>query len=195
MAKKKILLTVPKYANHRGKDPSAVRYAIREGKLSKSIVRDGSRILIDPAIADKEWQTRLDPSDMPETPIPRAKSSPAEKKKKKTEWDPADPYDTSMLVPVLVSRMRREAHEAELMRIKVDKEMGKLIPADEIEKQWVKLATTTKTKVLGIPSKARQRIPELTDSQYAVLEQITREALEEISESNITHGSGDEELS
>jgi hypothetical protein len=195
MAKKKKLLTVPKYAAHRGKDPSAVRYAIREGKLQKSITRDGNRILIDADLADKEWNTRFDPTSPDDAPNSRGSSSPAGKKKKKSEWDPEDPHDTSMLVPINVSRMRIAAHEAELARIKVEKEMGKLIPVEDIEKQWIKLATTTKTKVLGIPSKARQRIPELTDSQYAVLEQITREALEEISESNITHGSGDEELS
>jgi hypothetical protein len=194
MAKKKKLLTVPKYATHRGKDPSAVRYAIREGKISKAIVRDGTRILIDPEIADKEWQTRLDPTDM-ETPNPRVKSSPVTKRNKNKEWNPEDPYDTSMLVPVLVSRMRREAHEAELMRIKVEKEIGKLIPAEDIEKQWVGLATITKTKVLGIPSKARQRIPELTDGQYSVLEMIVREALEEISDADVSTRQSNEELS
>jgi hypothetical protein len=194
MAKKKKLLTVPKYAAHRGKDPSAVRYAIREGKLQKSITRDGNRILIDADLADKEWSTRFDPTSPDDTPNSRGSSSPAGKKKKKSEWDPEDPYDTSMLVPINVSRMRIAAHEAELARIKVEKEMGKLIPLEEIDKQWVKLATTTKTKVLGIPSKARQRIPELTDAQYAILESISREALEEISDTGNSTEPGNGEL-
>lgn len=189
MAKKKNkFLTVPLYAAHRGKDPGAVRYAIREGKLSSSIDRSSGKILIDWKKADQEWIPRTEATDELITPEPPKKnkskkeSAPSSKKK---EWDPDNPYDTSMLVPTIVSKMRREAYETELARIKVEKEMGLLVVAKDVELMWVKLGTITKTKVLGIPSKFKQRVPELTDSQYKVLEMIVAEALEEISREQV----------
>lgn len=192
MGKKKILLTVPQYATHRGVDQGAVRYAIREGKLSSSIVRDGSgSVMIDQDSADLEWVPRVNAREQvvtvqKKTSKTKSKStqknkSKAKKQKKKTEWDPDEPWDTSMLIPVGISKMRMAAHEAELARIKVEKELGLLVIAKEVEEMWVKVGTITRSKVMGIPSKAKQRIPEFTDSQYLILEMIVREALEEIS--------------
>lgn len=205
MAKNKILLTASQYAAHRGKNEGAVRYAIREGKLSASLIKDAAGgILIDRDLADQEWLPRFNPKEVtPVVPkkVTKKKTSKKKKSKKKREestsedeenpeyvpgkeWDPRNPYDVSMLKPIHVSRMQREAYETELARIKVEKEMGVLVSAKEAEEEWVKIATLMKTKVLGIPSKARQKMPEITDPQYAVLELICREILEEISESN-----------
>lgn len=200
MAGEKVLLTLPQYASHREKDQNAVRYAIRVGKLVDSVIKDDAGgILIDRDLADKEWAPRFNPKEV--SPSTQKKNKKKSKSKKKTkskkkveeeeaefvpgrEWDPRNPHDTSMLVPIAVSRMRREAYETELAKIKVEKELGVLVPAKGVEEEWVKISTLIKTKVLGMPSKARQKMPELTDQQYAVLELIAREALEEISESN-----------
>lgn len=190
MVKKKKLLTVPQYAAHRGKNEGAVRYAIREGKLSSSLVKDGAKVLIDWRKADQEWIPRTEANDDPEIPVATKSKKNSKKTKSKSkikkEWDPENPYDVSMLVPIGVSKMRKEAYEAELARIKVEKENGLLVTAKDVESMWVKLGTITRSKVLGIPSKARQRIPEFTDSQYSVLEMIVREALEEISSEQVS---------
>ena len=52
--------------------------------------------------------------------------------------------------------------------------------ASEVEAKWVEVITISRTKVLGIASKAKQRIPDLTQDQIAILEDIVREALEEL---------------
>lgn len=205
--KKKIILTVPQYAQHREVNDGAVRYAIREGKLSRSLIKDGSgSIQIDRDLADQEWQPRANWKKVTNTEdLPKLLKKKNKSKKVKVtkplededdheeeeseyqpgrEWDPRKPWDISMLIPINVSRMRREAYETDLARIKVEKEMSLLVSAKEVEDEWVKISTLLKTKVLGLPSKARQKMPELTDYQYSILETIAREALEEISENN-----------
>ena len=47
---------------------------------------------------------------------------------------------------------------------------------------WLQLIALAKTKVLGIPSKAKQRIPDLDVSAMNCLEDIVRESLEEIAD-------------
>ncbi len=51
-----------------------------------------------------------------------------------------------------------------------------------MQAKWAEVITISRTKVLGIPSKAKQRIPDLTQDQVVVLEDIVREALEELAE-------------
>jgi len=56
-----------------------------------------------------------------------------------------------------------------------------LVPAEEIEATWVEIVTQTRTKILGIPTKAKQRIPDLDSDAMNVLEDIVRETLEDLS--------------
>jgi hypothetical protein len=58
---------------------------------------------------------------------------------------------------------------------------GNLVPVEDVKKQWTQVATIVRTKVLGIPSKAKQRIQDLTSEQYMVLEDLVREVLEDLS--------------
>jgi hypothetical protein len=51
-----MILSTLEYAKHRGVSPQAVRKAIKEGRLSRSVTFEGRRALIDTAAADVEWR-------------------------------------------------------------------------------------------------------------------------------------------
>jgi phage terminase Nu1 subunit (DNA packaging protein) len=55
------------------------------------------------------------------------------------------------------------------------------VPAADIEAKWVEIVTLARTKILGIPTKAKQRIPDLDTDAIGLLEDIVRETLEDLS--------------
>jgi phage terminase Nu1 subunit (DNA packaging protein) len=46
--------------------------------------------------------------------------------------------------------------------------------------EWSEIITRARTKLLGIPTKAKQRIPDLDTDAIGVLDDIVREALEDL---------------
>lgn len=78
------------------------------------------------------------------------------------------------------SRARTEYLKAELLELDRQAKAGKLVPVDEVEAKWVEVITLARGKMLGIPSKAKQRIPDLDSAAMACLEDIVRETLEDL---------------
>ena len=81
------------------------------------------------------------------------------------------------------SRARTEHLKAELLELERKQKESLLVPAAEIEAKWVEIVTQARTKMLGIPTKAKQRIPDLDSDAMSVLEDIVRETLEDLAES------------
>lgn len=50
------------YARHRGVSHTAVEKAVKSKRLVRCLLKRGNRILIDPAIADREWSQATDPA-------------------------------------------------------------------------------------------------------------------------------------
>ena len=80
------------------------------------------------------------------------------------------------------SRARTEHLKAELLEIERKQKEQQLVDSNEVKATWLQLIALAKTKVLGIPSKAKQRIPDLDVSAMNCLEDIVRESLEEIAD-------------
>ena len=59
---------------------------------------------------------------------------------------------------------------------------AELVRADEVQQKWVQVITLARTKILGIPTKAKQRIPELDTTAITCLEDIVRETLEDLAD-------------
>ena len=55
-----------------------------------------------------------------------------------------------------------------------------LVPVDEVNLKWQGIITTTRNKLLGVASKAQQRLPDLDVSAVNCIDDIGREALEEL---------------
>ena len=81
-----------------------------------------------------------------------------------------------------VSRARTEHLKAELLEIDKREKEAELVKADEVQQKWVQVITLARTKILGIPTKAKQRIPELDTTAITCLEDIVRETLEDLAD-------------
>jgi len=78
------------------------------------------------------------------------------------------------------SRSKREAMMARLAEIDVEEREKVLVPSADVEASWVQLVTIAKTKVLGIPTRAKQRIPDLDKNAMGLLDEIVKETLEDL---------------
>lgn len=167
----RVLMGLREYARHResrglvGTTHRAVQVAIRDGRIVKAIV-DGK---IDAAIADEEWAGTTLEDRVPIT-------GPTAPQSDDDDDLPAD-------VPSLKeSRARREAAEAALAEIELAEKRRELVLAADVESKLVNVFSRCKTKLLGVPSRARQRDPGLSGLQVQLFEALIREALEDLSE-------------
>ena len=71
--------------------------------------------------------------------------------------------------------------KAELLELDRKVKEKELVPMEDVENKWCDIITNARTKLLGIPAKAKQRIPDLDANAVSCLDDIVREALEELS--------------
>jgi hypothetical protein len=166
-----------------GVTPEAVYAAIKAGRLSTTESKDG-RVMVNSETMRDEWakntQRRIGvgpkpPSTSPKPLRPREERlSGGASTPRISETDEAIPdYDES--------RARTEHLKAELLELDRKQKQGLLVPAADIEAKWVEIVTLARTKILGIPTKAKQRIPDLDTDAIGLLEDIVRETLEDLS--------------
>jgi phage terminase Nu1 subunit (DNA packaging protein) len=89
--------------------------------------------------------------------------------------------DDEKIQPLYKSKALKEAFLAKAVKLKYQRDRALLVPVDEVKEKWDKVVSLTRSKVLGIPSKFRQRASDVTNEMYVELENIVRDALEEIS--------------
>jgi phage terminase Nu1 subunit (DNA packaging protein) len=78
------------------------------------------------------------------------------------------------------SRARTEHLKAELLELDRKQKEGILVPAADVEAKWLEIVVMARTKIMGIPTKAKQRIPDLDVDAISVLDDIVRETLEDL---------------
>ncbi len=171
------LLTQAAYAKHRGVSRQAVFQAVRDGRIPVSRGADGA-VMIDPSVADHAWEV----------------NTAHEKRRNTADLRPGESASTSgMEVPepdvdgegsdltYANARAKNEWYKAEKARLEFEEKLGSLVAAEDVKEEWTQVATNVRTKVLGIPSKCRQRIADLSAEQYLAIEEIVRESLEDLS--------------
>jgi hypothetical protein len=146
---------------------AAVSKALKSGRLDEAKVNRDGKVFLIKAKAFEIWEQTSDPSH------PRAR---------KKEIVPRDSED---LPSFNESRAKREAMMARLAEIDVEEREKLLVPSEDVKNAWVQLVTIAKTKVLGIPTKAKQRIPDLDKSAIGLLDEIVRETLEDLAVSDV----------
>lgn len=156
-------LSLRAYARHRkakgfaGGTLFGVQTAIDSGRLSKSLTPDGQ--IASAAAADAEWERTTKSEHIPRT----------------------GPTSAGTPTPELgESRARREAAEAEKAEIELAEMKRGLVPSKDVESKLVNAFAHCKTKLLGVPARARQRDPGLTGPQLELIEELLREALEDL---------------
>jgi hypothetical protein len=160
------------YARMRGVSVVAVSKAVKTRRIS--LVRGK----IYPAKADKEWERNTQPGQRavntrrkpPKTAAPAAAA------------DPGQPRDTPDSQPnsYATARARREETLANMAQMDYDVKMGVLVNAGEIREKIAKLHTEAKTRLLGVASKCKARLPQLSAIDVSIIEDLIREALGEI---------------
>lgn len=157
-------VTLTAYAKRRGVSVMTISRACKKGRLRECVVRDASGKAIgisDPELADREWEKNSDYTDAPQR-APKT-SSPAGEE-----------------VSMSDAAAREKHWKALLAETKYKREAGELVPAAEVEERVRDDYAQVRTKLLGIPSRARQSLPHLTVGDLAVIESLVRESLEEL---------------
>lgn len=163
------LMGVREYARYRGTSHVSVLNAIKAGKLSGSLTRDPkNKPIINSELADREWPKS-------------SKEVFKDKAVKDSDLRGVREEDKPLAGSMASARVVRETYMARMAKLDYEERTKKLIDVDEVKKEWMKIASLFKTKVLGIPSKARQRLSSISDKDYYILEQIVSETLEDIS--------------
>lgn len=168
------------YAKHRGVTPMSVSDAIKAGRLVRSVVRDvnGQPKISSAELADQEWEANTDSSmraiafgGTDPRAVPRVGVVVRESDAPEGET-------------VASATERLKSAQADLAEIKRDTEMGELVLASTVEHRLRDVFLSCRTRLLAIPSRARQALPHLTNADVVLIEDLVREACEDLAEAN-----------
>ena len=157
-------------AKMKGVSRSAVSQKKRAGILNGAIVNVNGKDVLNKDEALRLWETNMVPHLSQLT---------------KVEGDNRKTTNTEEIPDFNTSRSKREAMMARLAEIDVEEREKILVSAAEVKTSWAQIISLARTKVLGIPSKAKQRIPDLDTSAMTCLEDIVRESLEDLASSDL----------
>ena len=157
-------------AKMKGVSRSAVSQKKRAGILNGAIVNVNGKDVLNKDEALRLWETNMVPHLSQLT---------------KVEGDNRKTTNTEEIPDFNTSRSKREAMMARLAEIDVEEREKVLVSAAEVKTSWAQIISLARTKVLGIPSKAKQRIPDLDTSAMTCLEDIVRESLEDLASSDL----------
>jgi phage terminase Nu1 subunit (DNA packaging protein) len=79
-----------------------------------------------------------------------------------------------------ISRARSEFEKANLLELQRKTQEGQLLRREDVELAWGSAVNITRTRLLGVPSTAKQRIPHLEVEEVELLSTLIREALDEL---------------
>jgi phage terminase Nu1 subunit (DNA packaging protein) len=165
------------YAKLRGVSPEAVSKAITTGRLSKSVATvAGKPKIADPELADREWSANT---------------------QQRVDQPAAAPRDPPEYLAHRTARegaaARRELAQAQLAELELAERKGEFIRIEDARRDVMEKFTLVRTKLLGIPVRLAQRMPEISGDLVTVLDELLREALEELAEGDPSEPSVDDE--
>lgn len=163
------LVTQAEAARILGISRQAVSLAIKAGRIQTRLDSEGKKMIDGSTLAAdyrKKTQAR--------------KASPKRKALQASQPSPRMGKTQEYIPDYDESRARTEHLKAELLELDRKQKEGLLVPAADVEAKWIEIVTLARSKTLGIPSKAKQRIPDLDVGAMATLEDIVRETLEDL---------------
>ena len=164
------LITRKEAAEKMGVTIQAVYGAIKEGRLT-AMTDDKGKIVINSDTLEKEWYSK---SAFKRVRTISKDNNVVVHKSRLSKTDESIPeYEES--------KARTEHLKAELLELDRKVKENELVAMEEVENKWCNIITNARNKLLGIPAKAKQRIPDLDTNAVACFDDIVREALEELS--------------
>lgn len=137
---------------------------------------------VDADILLDEYLSRVAPHQA-EAQQPRAKREVPLTPARRPMQLPSDSPDG--LPEYTISRARSEFEKANLLELERKTKEGQLLRREDVEAAWSAAVNITRTKLLGIPSVAKQRIPHLDVSEVELLTTLLREALSELASGEV----------
>lgn len=171
------IVTISDFARIKGCTVEAVSKAIKAGRLKDAVIRGMGRYpKLDADIAEREWaqNTRPRTHDIDDRPAPTD-----------AVGDPA-----AIGASYAESRAKREAYEAELARLKVQKELEQLVDADEVKRAAFRVARQVRDGLLNIPDRIAAELAAETDA-FAVHRMLTDEIRKVLSDTALAVEGGD----
>jgi len=195
-------ISLSAYAGRRGVTPKAVSKAVAAGRLVASIGRDarGQPVVLDPELADREWEANTrQRADRPAPALPRGASEPASSARAAAPTPPQseDPpapaprgrrVDLPEGVPVYhVSQAIRAHHAARQQAAAADQaeldlaaRRGRLVDVTEITSEFNAHISNAKARLLALPTRVGQELPDLAERVVPVVDRLIRAALQEL---------------
>ena len=162
----------------------SVSQAVHAGRLRDSIVwtENNQPKIRDALLADREWAEWTDPLRRPPgmpLPAPAAGGAPPSS-------PPSPPAAVTPVPPargesVASATERLRSAQANLAEIKLAEQRGELVLASDVERRLAAEISSCRTRLLAIPGRARQIIPELSNAGVLAIEDLIREVLTELS--------------
>lgn len=170
----RVLISVQDAATLLGlKSRGSVYRKIKSGELGTEPGPDGTP-LIQRDRLEQRWAAITRKAT--DSPVPlRAMSERASAAKRQAP--PPDPAD---LPDYNESRARSEYEKANLLELQRKTQEGLLLRREDAVQAWNQAVNITRTRLLGVPSTAKQRIPHLEIEEVELLTGLIREALDEL---------------
>jgi hypothetical protein len=165
-------VSLREYARLRGLDKESVRLAVHDGRLNKSVTKNGTRYDIDPAVADEEWKANTNPAKQNNT-------------KKKIADAPS----------MAQARAVREMYAARLTQLEFEERSGLLCKVEDVKLSAFKSARLTRDAMLNIPARVVNEITALiggleADQSHEILLILQREIHSALEQEAGTYGPG-----
>jgi len=172
-------MSIRAYAKHRGVDESAVRQAIKDGRLPNGARRDErtNRPYIVPDVADAEWAANTNPLYQPKA----AAKAPGTKRRGKKLV-----IDGITILPIDEAKRIQATLQLEGTRLDLEAKKGNLVPVDEAVRDVIDAVsseyTAVRQRLLGIPTRLAAELALVEDAAEVrrLLEAAITEALCEL---------------
>jgi hypothetical protein len=153
-------LTIKDYALHRSTSVTAIRKAIKAGRITPN-----KNNKLDPIVADRQWFDNTDPA------------------KQRKEVNEVTGKASSYGPNYHQSRAIKEAYNARLTKLQFEKESKKLISADEVKISAFNAGRMVRDRILNIPDRVIPNLIGKTDifEMKEILKTELVKALEELS--------------
>ena len=179
-------LSFSAYARHRGCGVTAVSRAIKRGRLKKSVVYDstGKAWIADVGLADQEWVRNSSLTTAPPAVRERLVAARAQLPPRPPPADgvprPRDEDNDDLTLTQATAVEKR--WRAKIVELEYRKKAAELVPALEVKARLVDVFSSCRAKLLGVPTRAKQRLPHLSKKDVIVLDELVREALEALAQ-------------
>lgn len=178
-------ISLREFGRQIGMSVEGVRKAIKQGRIpaaaiGETTLKTGRKR---PCIADTEKAAKAlnRNTDHSMKRVPNSEISAAKKRAAATgtEQRPADD-ESSRLPSITSSKQLKEVYLARLAKLEFDEKNGRLVNAEHLKIEMTNMITAAKSKLLGVPSKAKGQLTHLTVSDIEYFEELISEALEDI---------------